>query len=296
MKTLAIGTKTTDEYIVTQKDTAKTFDSGGLDILATPMLICSAERSCKNMVDPLLDEGLGTVGTMVNIRHLAPTPVGMKYWCESEITAIEGRMIRFHVVLRDEAEIIGEGTHERYVINNERFSEKANRKLMHLTAFSRESMEKLTALMRRQLITAIGRKALEFGSGRCSLADTLRGEVEYLACTDKAEKMPEALRQLAEQKDVTLIPDSELGEDCYFGRFHLVYTLFGFHDLPHLVDEIMRLRRLILKGGKMVVIDFAADGFADECIKQLKRCGFENITEETFDIDGKSAFLLEAVK
>ncbi len=296
MKTLAIGTKTTDEYIVTQKDTAKTFDSGGLDILATPMLICSAERSCKNMVDPLLDEGLGTVGTMVNIRHLAPTPVGMKYWCESEITAIEGRMIRFHVTLRDETELIGEGTHERFVINNERFSDKANRKLACITAFSNESMEKLTALISQQLSTAIGRKALEFGSCRCSLAGALHGETEYLACTDKSGKTPETLRQLAEQKEIILIPDCELSEDCYFGRFHLVYTLFGFHDLPHLVDEIMRLRRLILKGGKMVVIDFAADGFADECIKQLKRCGFENIAEETLEIDGKPAFLLKAVK
>ena len=93
METIKIGNKAIDEYVVRQKDTAITFDSGGLDILATPMLICSAERSCKNMVDPLLDEGLGTVGTRVDIRHLAPTPVGMKYWCESEITAIEGRMM-----------------------------------------------------------------------------------------------------------------------------------------------------------------------------------------------------------
>ena len=296
MKTLTIGTRTTDEYIVTQKDTARTFDSGGLDILATPMLICSAERSCKNMVDPLLEEGLGTVGTMVNIRHLAPTPVGMKYWCESEITAIEGRMIRFHVTLRDEIEIIGEGTHERFVINNERFSNKANRKLGHVTDFSEESMEKLTALMRQQISTAIGRKALEFGSGKCSLAETLIGDLEYLACTDKSDKTLKAIQQQPDKNEIILIPDSELSEDCYFGRFHMVYTLFGYHDLPHLVDEIMRLRRLILKGGKMVVFDFAADGFADECIKQLKRCGFENITEETFDIDGNPAFLLEAVK
>lgn len=296
MMTLAIGTKTTDEYIVTQKDTARTFDSGGLDILATPMLICSAERSCKNMVDPFLDEGLGSVGTMVNIRHLAPTPVGMKYWCESEITAIEGRMIRFHVELRDEIEIIGEGTHERFVIYNERFIAKANRKLAHTAVFSKETMERLTALMQKQLSTAIGRKALEFGSGRCTLADVLHGELEYLACTDKSGKDLDALRQQAEKEDIFLIPDSELSEDCYFGRFHMVYTLFGFHDLPHLVDEIMRLRRLILKGGKMVIIDFAADGYAEDCIKQLKRCGFENITKETFEIDGRSAFLLEAVK
>ncbi len=296
MKTIEIGAKTTDEYIVMDKDTAKTFDSGALDVLATPVLICSAERSCKNMVDPLLDEGLGTVGTLVNIRHLAPTPVGMKYWCEAEITAIEGRMIRFHVILRDEIEIIGEGTHERFVINNERFTEKTIRKLSQRTGFTKAAMTKLTALMEEQIGTAIGRKVLEFGSGSCSLAEKLRAELEYLACTDKSGNIPDTLHRQAKGREIIIIPDSELNEDCYFGRFHLVYTLFGFHDLPHLVDEIMRLRRLILKGGKMVIIDFAAGSFAAECIKQLKRCGFEKISEQSFEIEGRPAFLLEAEK
>ena len=58
----------------------------------------------------------------------APTPVGMKYWCECEITAVEGRMIRFHVILRDEVETIGEGIHERFIINNEHFTAKTEGK------------------------------------------------------------------------------------------------------------------------------------------------------------------------
>ena len=70
----------------------------------------------------------GTVGTLVNIRHLAPTPVGMKYRCECEIIAVEGRLIRFHVLLSDAVETIGEGIHERFIINNERFTAKAYRK------------------------------------------------------------------------------------------------------------------------------------------------------------------------
>ena len=296
METIKIGNKAIDEYVVRQKDTAITFDSGGLDILATPMLICSAERSCKNMVDPLLDEGLGTVGTRVDIRHMAPTPVGMKYWCESEITAIEGRMIRFHVVLRDEVETIGEGTHERFVINNERFTAKAAHKLTQAAALSDEAKARLTELMSGQIRTAIGLKALEYASGTCSLAGSLRGQLEYLAITEKSAEKLGTLRPGSEKQDIVLIPDSELGEDCYFGRFHLVYSLFGFRGTPHLVDEIMRLRRLILKGGKMVIIDFAADGFEAECIKQLKRCGFEKIRSEAFELDGKAAFLLEAEK
>lgn len=129
MKKVEIGLKTNDEYFVKREDTAKSFDSGALNVLATPVLICSAEKSCKNLVDPLMEDGWGTVGTLINIRHLAPTPVGMKYTCECEVTAVEGRMIRFHVVLYDEIEKIGEGIHERFIINNERFTAKANGKL-----------------------------------------------------------------------------------------------------------------------------------------------------------------------
>ena len=125
---IEVGLKSAAEYIVDKKDTAKNFDSGALDILATPMLICNAERTCKNLVDPLLETEQGTVGTLVNIRHLAPTPVGMKYRCECEIIAVEGRLIRFHVLLSDEVETIGEGIHERFIINNERFTSKAYRK------------------------------------------------------------------------------------------------------------------------------------------------------------------------
>lgn len=129
MNNVTTGLTTTDEYIVKQEDTARTFDSGALDVLATPVLICSAERTCKNLVQPLMEPGYGTVGTLVNIRHLAPSPVGMKYSCTCEVIAVEGRMIRFQVILRDEAEIIGEGIHERVIVNDERFTAKAAGKI-----------------------------------------------------------------------------------------------------------------------------------------------------------------------
>ena len=154
----------------------------------------------------------------------------------------------------------------------------------------------LLDLMKQEVETASGRKALEYGSGVCSLAAELRPDLEYLACTDRSGDVPDGLRESAGEKDIYLIPDDELGEDCYFGRFHLVYTLFGFQRQPHLVDEIMRLRRLILKGGKMVIIGRAEDQFDAECIKQLKRCGFAGIGNEPFDLDGLAVFRITAVK
>ena len=150
--------------------------------------------------------------------------------------------------------------------------------------------------VRREIGSAPGRKVLEFGSGSYSLAAELRNELEYLACTDKSAAGLEAIRTIAESMDIHLIPDGEMSEDCYFGRFHLVYTLFGFHGLPHLVDEIMRLRRLILKGGKMVVIGFPENNFADECIKQLRRCGFTSIRTEAADPERGRFFLIAAEK
>ena len=154
----------------------------------------------------------------------------------------------------------------------------------------------LLDLIKQEIETAVGRKALEYGSGSCSLAEELIGDLEYLACTDRSGAALDRLRETAGQKGIYLIPDAELGEDCYFGRFHLVYTLFGFQQLPHLVDEIMRLRRLILKGGKMVIIGLAEDQADTECIKQLKRCGFSGIVDEKFDLDGMTVFRIAAVK
>ena len=128
MEKLTAGLKGYGNFIVKESDSAKAFRSGSLAVLATPVLIASAEETCADLVQPLLDEGMGTVGTRVDIRHLAPTPIGMKYHCECELTGVEGRKLLFSVTLYDEKEQIAEGTHERFIINNERFFAKAQNK------------------------------------------------------------------------------------------------------------------------------------------------------------------------
>lgn len=154
----------------------------------------------------------------------------------------------------------------------------------------------LTELLRVEINCAPGGKVLEFASGTLSLADSLYSFTEYLACSDKSNDFPVKLHILAESGAVHLIPDDELDEDCYFGRFHLVYTNFGFQGLSHLVDEIMRLRRLLIKGGKMVIMDMVSNDFEKECIKQLKRCGFSDIRSDTFSLDGMPVFRITAEK
>jgi predicted thioesterase len=87
--------------------------------------VALAEKACWQSVQPELEEGSGTVGTRLELNHTAPTPLGGTVHCESELTAVEGRKLSFAVHLYDEAGPVGDGTHERFVIQQERFAAKA---------------------------------------------------------------------------------------------------------------------------------------------------------------------------
>ena len=114
--------------IVTNEKTAVAVGSGGLSVYATPAMISLMEKSAYESVQSLLEEGSGTVGTLMNIQHISATPVGMKVTAESELIAIDGRNLTFKVTAFDEVGKIGEGTHERFIINNEKFQAKTNSK------------------------------------------------------------------------------------------------------------------------------------------------------------------------
>lgn len=122
------GVKGTQEIMVTEENTAKVMGSGALDVFATPAMIALMEKTAWTSVADELDEGCGTVGISLNVAHSAPTPLGMKVTCESELTEIDGRKLTFHVKAYDEKGVIGEGTHERFIIQNEKFQKKANMK------------------------------------------------------------------------------------------------------------------------------------------------------------------------
>jgi len=126
---LTIGIKGKEETIVSKANSAKTMGSGTLDVFATPAMTALMEQTAWKSVAPYLEEGCGTVGTLLNITHDAPTPLGMKVWCESELTEIDGRKLVFHVTAYDEKGKIGEGRHERFIVPNEKFQAKANKKL-----------------------------------------------------------------------------------------------------------------------------------------------------------------------
>ena len=127
---LETGIKGTRTVTVNEDNTAKAMGSGTLDVFATPALIALMEETCWRSVANELEEGCGTVGTLLEIKHTAPTPVGMKVTCESTLTEVDGRRLVFEVIARDAKGVVGEGKHERFVVQNEKFQVKANARLI----------------------------------------------------------------------------------------------------------------------------------------------------------------------
>lgn len=125
---LKIGTKGTKSVTVTSRNTAKAMGSGTLEVFATPALVALMEETCWSSVAGQLEPGSGTVGTMLEIKHTAPTPVGMEVKCESTLVEADGRRLVFEVRAFDAKGMVGEGRHERFVIQNEKFQVKADAK------------------------------------------------------------------------------------------------------------------------------------------------------------------------
>lgn len=114
--------------VVTENNSAKTIGSGTLDVFATPAMIALMEKTAWESVAPYLSEGEGTVGIHIDVTHEAPTPLGMTVTCESSLVKINGRRLVFEVTASDETGLIGKGTHERFLIKENKFQKKANEK------------------------------------------------------------------------------------------------------------------------------------------------------------------------
>lgn len=123
------GVKGRCETIVTKDNSAEVMKSGTLLVFATPAMIALIEETAWKSVAEELEEGCASVGTSLNVKHMAASPVGMKVWCETQLTEVEGRRLMFSVEVYDEAGKVGEGTHERFIIQADKFQAKADAKL-----------------------------------------------------------------------------------------------------------------------------------------------------------------------
>lgn len=124
-----IGIKHTITEFVTAENTAATVGSGLLPVYATPSMIALMEKCAAECVAPYIEEGKSSVGTLLHVKHLSASPIGIRITCTATLTGIDGRKLLFTVEAADEKGPIGEGTHERFIIDIDRFMAKCNGKL-----------------------------------------------------------------------------------------------------------------------------------------------------------------------
>jgi len=128
MANIPIGTRGEEKRLVTNENAISFLGLEGARVLSTPHMIGLMEWTCRNTVQPLLDAGYDTVGTHVNVAHLAAAPIGMMVTFSAEVIAVNDRRVQFRVEAWDEKEKIGEGTHERTIINVAKFATRLAQK------------------------------------------------------------------------------------------------------------------------------------------------------------------------
>ena len=125
---LQTGIKGEKSVVAEAANSAKVMKSGTLDVFATPAMVALMEQAAYTSVQDELEEGQGTVGTRMDVSHISATPLGQTVTAKSELTAIDRRKLTFSVEAYDESGKIGEGTHERFIVDNKSFQEKADLK------------------------------------------------------------------------------------------------------------------------------------------------------------------------
>ena len=123
------GLKGAVELVVREEHTAPSIGSGKVRVLATPVMINLFEAAALKAIEHLLQPGYQSLGTHLDVHHVAATPVGMKVVASARVTRVAGRTVSFEVDARDEKDLIGHGTHERVVVNVAKFDARVQKKL-----------------------------------------------------------------------------------------------------------------------------------------------------------------------
>ena len=129
MESIQPGASGSAQLVVGEEHTAPRVGSGKVHVLATPVMINLIEAAALAAIEHLLPAGYQSLGTRLDVRHIAATPVGMKIFASAVVESVSGRTILFKVSATDEKELIGDGAHERVVVNVAKFDERVQRKL-----------------------------------------------------------------------------------------------------------------------------------------------------------------------
>ena len=128
MPDIPVGTQGQHEMLVTSEVAISFLNNEEARVLATPWLIAYLEMTARDTIKPLLLDDEDTVGTQVNVAHLAATPIGMRATFHAEVLQVDGQKVLFRVEAHDEQDKIAEGTHERFIINVKRFAKRVQSK------------------------------------------------------------------------------------------------------------------------------------------------------------------------
>jgi len=128
---IPVGTRNEEKLVVTSDVAIDFMGVEGARVLSTPNMILGLEKTARNLLVRLLDPGYDSVGTNVNVSHLAATPMGMTVTFRTEVTSVEDRRVNFKVEAFDAQDQIAEGTHQRAIVNVERFVAKMREKIQH---------------------------------------------------------------------------------------------------------------------------------------------------------------------
>jgi predicted thioesterase len=123
------GASGSAQLVVGEEHTAPRVGSGKVHVLATPVMINLIEAAALAAIEHLLPPGFQSLGTRLDVRHVAATPVGMKVFAKATVERISGRTVAFSATVSDEVELIGDGTHERVVVNVAKFDARVQKKL-----------------------------------------------------------------------------------------------------------------------------------------------------------------------
>jgi fluoroacetyl-CoA thioesterase len=126
---LVAGLKGEASLVVADEHTAPRVGSGQIRVLATPVMINLFEAAALAAAEKFLPDGFQSLGTVLNVRHIAATPVGMRVTATAEVVKVEGRNLFFRLEAHDERDLIGDGTHERVVVNVAKFDQRVQRKI-----------------------------------------------------------------------------------------------------------------------------------------------------------------------
>jgi fluoroacetyl-CoA thioesterase len=128
---IAAGLRGSASLTVGDEHTAPSIGSGKVRVLATPVMINLIEAAALDAVEHLLPPGYQSLGTHLDVRHIAATPVGMRVTATAEVMRVDGRTVDFKVEARDQKDLIGGGTHQRVVVNVSKFDQRVQRKLLN---------------------------------------------------------------------------------------------------------------------------------------------------------------------